>query len=62
MIEFPYRAAAALLVARGLVEWLVGAAGSGLAGLVLGALLLPVASHVLAPAWRALKRLRRKPA
>ena len=44
--------------ARGLVEWLVGAAGAGLVGLALGAALLPVASRVLAPAWRGVKRLR----
>ena len=44
--------------ARGPVEWLVGAAGAGLVGLALGAALLPVASRVLAPAWRGVKRLR----
>lgn len=34
------------------VEWLVGAAGAGLFGLVLGAVLIPVTEFVLAPAWR----------
>jgi predicted DNA repair protein MutK len=42
----------------GTVEWLVTAAGSGLVGLAVGAVLIPVTSFVLAPAWNSLARLR----
>jgi predicted DNA repair protein MutK len=37
------------------VEWLVTAAGSGLVGLILGALLIPVVSYVLAPLARMVR-------
>jgi predicted DNA repair protein MutK len=47
--------------AKGFVEWLVGAIGSGIVGLALGALLIPISSMVIAPAWRAVKRLIGKP-
>ncbi len=42
----------------GPVEWLVGAAGAGLAGLAVGALLIPVSERVIAPAAAALRRAR----
>jgi hypothetical protein len=39
----------------------VQAAGSGVAGIVLGALLIPLTSHAIAPLWRSIKkRLRRR--
>lgn len=38
----------------GFAEWIVTAAGSGVVGLALGAALIPLASFVLAPAWRGL--------
>jgi predicted DNA repair protein MutK len=41
----------------GAVEWLVGAAGAGLFGLALGAALIPLAGHVLAPAAASLRRM-----
>lgn len=41
------------------VEWIVGAAGSGVFGLVLGAVLIPVSGYVIAPGWKMLKRLLR---
>ncbi len=34
------------------VEWLAFAAGAGILGLAVGAALIPVASHVIAPLWR----------
>jgi predicted DNA repair protein MutK len=42
----------------GAVEWLVTAAGSGLVGLIIGAALIPISEHILAPGWRVLARLR----
>ncbi|TXM74462.1 DUF808 domain-containing protein [Methylobacterium sp. WL12] len=42
----------------GFVEWLVTAAGSGVVGLVVGGLLIPLTSFVIAPAWHGLSRLR----
>jgi uncharacterized protein len=41
--------------ASGIIEWLVMAAGSGAIGLLLGAILIPVVGHVVAPTWRLLK-------
>ena len=52
------RAAKALPLAGGFIEWLVTAAASGVVGLVVGALLIPVTSYLLAPLWRGLARLR----
>ncbi|MFY9293797.1 MAG: DUF808 domain-containing protein [Methylorubrum rhodinum] len=49
-------------VAHGFVEWLVTAAASGLVGLAVGALLIPVTSYVIAPAWQAVAGLRQKAA
>lgn len=41
----------------GATEWLLGAAGAGLIGLVVGGLLIPVVSLVIVPAWRGLKSI-----
>ncbi len=49
-------------VAHGFVEWLVTAAASGLVGLAVGALLIPVTSYVIAPVWRGVAGLRQKAA
>jgi predicted DNA repair protein MutK len=45
-------------MAPGMVEWLVSAAGYGVFGLVIGGLMIPLVSRVLAPSWKALKSLR----
>jgi predicted DNA repair protein MutK len=55
-------AARASPVAPGFVGWLVGAAGSGVFGLALGLVLIPVAEHVLAPLARQGMRLIGRPA
>ena len=55
-------AAGALSPAGGIVAWLVTAAGSGLVGLVVGGLLIPVTSHLLVPAWKGVSQLREKAA
>jgi predicted DNA repair protein MutK len=46
----------------GVMEWLVTAAGSGLVGLALGLLLIPVVGYVFSPLWRGAKGLVSKPA
>ncbi|MGD9922408.1 MAG: DUF808 domain-containing protein [Pseudorhodoplanes sp.] len=45
--------------AQAALEWIVGAAGAGVVGLVVGALLIPVTSFAIAPLWNAAKRLIR---
>ena len=50
----------ALPAVGGFVEWLAGAAGSGLVGLVIGAALIPVIGFVVAPLWTMLRRVLRK--
>ena len=50
----------AVPVMGGAVEWIIGAAGSGLFGLALGALLIPLAGYAIAPAWKALKGVLRR--
>ena len=40
---------------RGAVEWLVSAAGYGVIGLALGAVLIPIVEYLVAPAWRLMK-------
>ncbi|TNC09985.1 DUF808 domain-containing protein [Methylobacterium terricola] len=50
--------AARLPAGRGLVEWLVTATASGLVGLIVGGLLIPLTSNVLVPAWQSLRRWR----
>jgi predicted DNA repair protein MutK len=47
--------AAILPAAAGFAGWLAGAAASGVAGLALGALLIPTVEHLLAPAFRAVR-------
>lgn len=51
-----------LTVAKGFVEWLVTAAASGVVGLVVGAVLIPITSFILMPAWQGVSRLRQRPA
>ncbi|HET7679265.1 MAG TPA: DUF808 domain-containing protein [Xanthobacteraceae bacterium] len=53
-------AAHALPALAGAVEWMVTAAGSGMIGLLIGTILIPVVGFVLAPGWRLLKRLLRR--
>ena len=48
----------ALPSAPGAVEWIVHAAISGILGLVIGAVTIPIVGFAVAPAWKALKRLR----
>jgi uncharacterized protein len=45
--------ARALPAAPSVAEWLMAATGSGLVGLIIGAVLLPVTNHVITPVWRA---------
>ena len=55
-------AASRVPYAEGLVTWLVTAMASGLIGLVVGGLLIPLTTFVLAPAWQMISGLwRRKP-
>jgi uncharacterized protein len=54
-------AARAVPALGGFAAWLVQAAGSGLVGLAVGAVAIPVASHGVSPLWRWIKaRLRRR--
>lgn len=41
----------------GTVSWLVSAAASGIVGLVVGALLIPIVGRVVAPLWKRLKAM-----
>jgi len=50
-------AAHALPPLAGVVEWIVTAAGSGIIGLLIGAILIPLVGSVFAPAWRLVKRV-----
>ena len=45
----------ALPAAAGAVEWLVTAAASGVVGLAVGAALIPLVEHVVAPLWKRLR-------
>lgn len=45
-------------VLPGLVEWAVSALGSGVLGMMVGGLLIPVAEYGLGPVWRAIKGFR----
>ncbi len=45
--------------AQAAIEWIVSAAGAGIVGLVMGAVLIPVSGYVIAPAWTAVKGLIR---
>jgi uncharacterized protein len=51
-------AAHALPSAAGALEWIVEAAISGVLGLLIGAVTIPIVGFVVAPAWKGLKRLR----
>jgi uncharacterized protein len=46
----------------GAAEWIITAIGSGIVGLLVGAVLIPLTEHVLAPAWKAMTRSRDKDA
>jgi predicted DNA repair protein MutK len=48
-------AAHALPTVGGFVEWMVTAALSGVFGLLIGALSIPLAGYVIAPAWKRVK-------
>ncbi len=50
-------AAHAVPFAQGPVEWIVGAAGAGVVGLVVGAVLIPVTGYAITPLWKATKGL-----
>jgi predicted DNA repair protein MutK len=52
-------AAHAMPFARAAIEWIVSAAGAGIVGLIVGAVLIPVIGYVIAPAWKAVKGLIR---
>jgi predicted DNA repair protein MutK len=45
--------------AQAAVEWIVGAAGAGVVGLIVGAILIPVTGYAFAPSWKAVKALIR---
>ena len=45
----------AVAPAAGLVEWLVSAVGSGILGLLIGAVLIPLVQHVAVPVWRSVR-------
>ena len=47
----------ALPPAAGLIEWTVAATGSGMIGLALGAVLIPIVEYLIAPTWKAAKAL-----
>jgi len=47
----------ALPLAAGALEWIVGAAISGVFGLLIGAATIPIIEFAVAPVWKALKRL-----
>lgn len=53
-------AARAFPPAAELLSWIIEAAISGVVGLVVGALTIPVVGYALAPAWASAKGLRRK--
>ena len=46
-------AAHALPLAAGVAEWLITAIGSGIVGLIIGGVLIPLTEHLIAPAWKA---------
>jgi predicted DNA repair protein MutK len=60
--DIAHAVAAAVPAIEGFITWAVNAFGSGVLGLVLGALLIPVAEHVIAPATRAVKGMIKKEA
>lgn len=54
-------ASRAVSAASVLTEWIVTAALSGVAGLIIGTLAIPLAAYVIAPMWRGVKGLIRRP-
>ena len=50
-------AAHAIPSAAGALEWIIEAAISGVFGLLIGAVTLPIVEFAVAPAWNGLKRL-----
>ena len=44
----------------GVLEWIVTAALAGVLGLVIGALSIPLAGYVIAPAWKQVKAVLRR--
>jgi predicted DNA repair protein MutK len=55
-----HMAAHALPAIGGLVDWIVTAALAGVLGLVVGALSIPLAGYVIAPAWKQVKAVLRR--
>jgi len=55
--DLAHAAAEVLPAVAGLVDWAVLSLLSGIFGLLLGALLIPVAEHAFAPAWRGVKHM-----
>ena len=55
--DIAHTVATAVPAAESLVHWLVMAVLSGIVGITLGAILIPVAEHVIAPLLKAAKRL-----
>jgi predicted DNA repair protein MutK len=53
-------AARALSPVAAVVEWVVGAAGAGIVGLLIGGALIPIAEFAVAPVWKVLKRVLRR--
>ena len=49
----------AMPVAQGAIEWIIGAAGSGLVGLAIGAVLIPITGYAITPIWKTAKGLVR---
>ena len=56
--DVAHAASGAVPSVSGILEWTVTAAGSGVFGLALGWLLIPLTGYILAPAWRGVARLR----
>jgi predicted DNA repair protein MutK len=50
-------AAHAMPSIAGAAEWIVAAVGSGVVGLLIGAMLIPIIEYGVAPAWKLLKRV-----
>ncbi len=53
-------AAHAVPAAAGAVEWIIGAAGAGIFGMLIGGALIPIVEFALAPAWKLLKGFLRR--
>ena len=52
-------AAHAVPFAQAAIEWIVGATGAGVVGLVVGAILIPVTGYAITPLWKTAKRVIR---